>query len=401
MATYSVDLSFATTYPRGMAKTAKNPSKQCKSGNSWRPEAPWNDLPLLPPAEELETRQVLKQCILARTALGELKQAAYLIPNQAVLINTIPILEARSSSEIENIVTTNDRLFRLRSLDDLDDPNSKEALRYSQALLEGYQSLTSRPLTTGTAERICSTIKGLEMRVRKTPGTALARETPDRTTHVIYTPPEGEDRLRTLLANWERFMHEQTDIDPIVRMAAGHYQFEAIHPFTDGNGRTGRVLNSLFLIQEGLLGLPILYLSRFILSHRSEYYRLLLAVTVSGTWEEWLLFMIRGVQETADWTRNKIDQIRKLMDHTGEYMRTKRPKIYSYELLSLIFEQPYCRIQNVVDAGIAKRQAASRYLKELVGIGILREIPAGREKIFLHSRFLELLGNDGDFPEYE
>jgi len=380
-----------------MPKTAK-PSR--RQGVTWRADAPYNALPLLPPAAELETRAVLKQCITARAALAELKQAAQLIPNQAVLINTLPLLEAQSSSEIENIVTTTDQLFQHRASDDQTDPATKEALRYSQALLEGFQSLAKHPLTTRTAETVCTKIKGLPMRVRRVPGTALARETGKGERRVVYTPPEGEELLRSLLANWERFLHEQTEIDPLVRMAVGHYQFEAIHPFTDGNGRTGRVLNSLFLIHEGLLTLPILYLSRYIIENRADYYRLLLEVTCDDNWERWLLYLIQGVQETADWTRAKIEAVRRLMEHTSEYVRDRRTKIYSHELLSLIFELPYCRIQNVVDAGIAKRQAASRYLKELVEIGVLEERSVGREKLFIHPKYLNLLMREDDFVAY-
>ncbi|MBX3436331.1 MAG: Fic family protein [Planctomycetaceae bacterium] len=380
-----------------MPKSAKITANK---GVKWLADAPYNDLPLLPPAADLETRAVLKRCISARASLGELKQAAQLIPNQSILINTLPLLEAQSSSEIENIVTTTDQLFQHRAGDDHADPATKEALRYSQALLEGFQSLARHPLTTRTAESVCTTIKGRDMRVRRVPGTALARESGQGKPTIIYTPPEGEDLLRKLLANWERFLHEAKEIDPLIRMAVGHYQFEAIHPFTDGNGRTGRVLNSLFLIQEGLLTLPILYLSRYIIENRSDYYRLLLEVTCHGRWEAWLLYLIQGVQETADWTRAKIEAVRRLQEHTAHYLRDRRPKVYSHELLSLIFELPYCRIQNVVDANIAQRQAASRYLKELVDIGILQERTVGREKLFIHPKYLDLLVRDDDFVAY-
>lgn len=375
----------------------KKPAKPPKAtGEPWRADAPWNDLPRLPPVAELESRAVLKACISARAALGELKQAAQLIPNQAVLINTLPLLEAQSSSEIENIVTTSDQLFQHQTSDDHADPATKEALRYSQALLEGYTSLATHPLTTRTAEAVCTRIKGKEMRVRRLPGTALARDTGQ----VVYTPPQGEALLRALLSNRERFLHEETSLDPLIRMAVGHYQFEAIHPFTDGNGRTGRVLNSLFLIHEELLTLPILYLSRYLIEHRADYYRLLLEVTRDQNWEDWLLYLIQGVRETADWTRQKIEAIRRLQEHTSEYVQKRRPKVYSYELLSLIFELPYCRIQNVVDAGIAKRQAGSQYLKELVEIGVLREQKKGREKLFIHPKYLTLLTQEHDFPLY-
>ncbi len=252
---------------------------------SWRPDQPYNDLPPLPPAAEVETRPVLKQCIAARAALAELKQAAELLPNQGVLINALPLLEAQASSEIENIVTTTDRLFQYQRAGEKADPATREALRHSSALLEGYQVLKQTPLNTRTAEQVCSRIKGIEMQVRRVPGTALANQA---TGEVIYTPPVGEDLLRSKLANWERYLNEQRDVDPLIRMAIGHYQFEAIHPFTDGNGRTGRILNSLYLIQEDLLTLPILYLSRHIIKNKAEYYRLLLDITRSQAWSRGL-----------------------------------------------------------------------------------------------------------------
>jgi Fic family protein len=364
--------------------------------NQWNPEAPYNELPLLPPTADLETKAILKQCITARAALAELKQAAELIPNQGMLINTVPLLEAQASSEIENIVTTTDRLFQFRNADDHADPATKEALRYSHALLEAFREMTRRPLSTRTAEQVCSIIKGKEMLVRRVPGTVLSRGE-----EIIYTPPAGEDRLRNLLANWEKFLHESRDLDPLIRMSVGHYQFEAIHPFTDGNGRTGRVLNGLFLIQESLLTLPILYLSRFIIQNKADYYRLLRKVTSHNAWEEWVLYMLRGVEETAYWTTAKIGAIRKLTSLTAEHMKAKASKIYSLELVHLIFEMPYCRIQNLVEAKICERQAASRYLKQLVEIGVLEEQAAGREKVFLHPKLLTLLTRDGNVvPNY-
>lgn len=356
----------------------------------WRPDRPWNGLPGLPPKEELESKPVLKRCVTARAALAELKQAADLIPNPAVLINTLPILEARASSEIENIVTTADKLFQHLQADGSADPATKEALRYRGALLEGVRALKKRPLVTRTAETICTQITGTDMAVRKVPGTALTKASGE----VVYTPPEGEALLRELLANWERFLHEEASLDPLVRMAVAHYQFEAIHPFTDGNGRTGRILNSLFLVEQGLLPLPILYLSRYIIAHKADYYRLLLAVTRDGAWEDWLLYMLRGVEETAAWTTGKIGAIRKLSADTADYVRQRVPKIYSRELVDLIFEQPYCRIANVVEAQIAGRQAASRYLKALAGAGVLREQAFGKEKLFVHPKLMSLLTRD-------
>lgn len=365
----------------------------------WNPEQPYDDLPPLPPTVDLESKAILKQCIAARTALAELKGAAELLPNQGMLINTLPLLEARASSEIENIVTTTDRLFQFRNFGEQADAATKEALRYGQALLEGFRSLDGHPLSTRTAEEVCSQIKGMEMRVRRIPGTALAN---DRNAAVIYTPPVGEDRLRGLLANWENFLHGHAELDPLIRLAVAHYQFEAIHPFTDGNGRTGRVINSLFLISENLLTLPILYLSRFIIHHKEDYYRLLLDVTREQAWEPWILYILRAVEETAVWTTRKIDAIRRLSMHTIEHVRRSAPKIYSRELVELIFEQPYCRIQDVSEAtGIAARQTASRHLKHLVAIGVLEEMVFGREKLFIHPKLMRLLTNEtNDFTTY-
>jgi Fic family protein len=340
---------------------------------------------------ELESKSVLKRCVTARAALAELKQAAALMPNPAMLLGTLPVLEARASSEIENIVTTADKLFQQLQSDASADPATREALRYRGALLEGVRALKKSPLVTRTAEAICTRIKGTEMKVRRVPGTALAR---DASGDIVYTPPEGEALLRGLLANWERFLHDETSLDPLVRMAVAHYQFEAIHPFTDGNGRTGRILKSLFLVEEGLLPLPILYLSRHIISRKDDYYRLLLAVTRDGAWEDWLLYMLRGVEETAIWTTGKIAAIRKLSGDTAEHVRQTLPKIYSRELIDVIFEQPYCRIANIVEAGISGRQAASRYLKALAGAGVLREQTFGREKLFVHPKLMRLLTRD-------
>jgi len=364
----------------------------------WQADRPYNQLPLLPPnAVELETRAVLKRCIEARTALAELKQAAELLPNQTVLINTIPLLEAKDSSEIESIVTTTDKLFQYaQDTENHADPATKEALRYRTALHQGFQSLAQRPLSTGTAVEVCRTLKGVNLDIRRTPGTQLAN---DRTGEVIYTPPEGEAHLRDLLANWERFLHNETELDPLVRMAVGHYQFEAIHPFIDGNGRTGRVLNTLFLIEEGLLNLPILYLSRYIIAHRADYYRLLLEVTRERAWEPWLLYMLNAVEETARWTTAKIAAIRALSEHTLQFVRERLPRTYSRELVDVIFEQPYCRINNVVEKQIAQRQAASRYLKELVSIEVLKEVQVGKEKLFIHPKLMQLLIRDSNVFE--
>lgn len=353
------------------------------------PRKPYNDLPRLPPAADVETKPILRRCVTARAALAELKQAAGLIPNPAMLINTLPVLEARDSSEIENVLTTSDKLFEFaQTRDARTDPATKEAFRYRTALFEGFYSLETRPIATVTAVDVCSIIKDTAMAIRKMPGTTIVNVA---TGEVIYTPPQGASLLNDLLDNWERFLHDERDIDPLIRMAVAHYQFEAIHPFTDGNGRTGRILNILFLVEQGLLSLPILYLSRHIIRHRSEYYRLLRGITSDDGWEPWILYMLEAVETTSVWIRDKIAAVRELMEQTTGRVRAEAGRIYSRELVEVIFAQPYCRIENVVDAGIAKRQTASEYLKHLVTIGILEERPVGRQKLFVNTELLNLL----------
>ena len=356
----------------------------------FNPELPYNTLPDLPPAgAQIETTEILKKCIKARVALAELKQAAELIPNSAVLVNAIPLLEARASSEIENIVTTTDKLFEYADInEDRADAATKEALRYRTALYEGSKMVQRGMLTTDMAIQVCSTIKGQELDIRSESGTRLNNRA---TGKVFYTPPEGQKLLQAKLDNWADFMHRRTEFDPLVRLAVQHYQFEAIHPFADGNGRTGRILNILFLVQHGLLNSPILYLSRYIINHKAAYYRLLQNVTNEQEWIPWIMFILEGVEDTCTWTTDKIKAIRELMEHTAEYVQAKLPKIYTWELVELLFKQPYCRISNLVNSGVAKRQTASVYLKQLSDAGILKEIKSGRENIFVHPKYIELL----------
>ncbi len=355
---------------------------------NWNPEAPYNDLPKLPPdLQQIETRNVLKACINARAAIAELKTVGELIPDQGLLINILPMLEAKDSSRIENIVTTSDQLFQYADRADGADPATKEALRYRTALYDGYTHLETYPLCTNTAIAICTKLRAVQTDIRKTPGTVLR----DQNNSVVYTPPVGEDTIRNLLANWEQFIHGDDDLDPLVKMAIAHYQFECIHPFPDGNGRTGRILNILYLIQNELLSLPILYLSRFILERRSDYYTLLRRVTEEGDWESWILFMLEAVENTSRWTTDKIAVVRALMAETTKYVREKLPKIYTYELIQVLYAQPYCRIDNLVERGIAKRQTASAYLKQLVEIGVLEEMSVGREKLYINTRLVQEL----------
>ncbi|MBO2690491.1 Fic family protein [Shewanella algae] len=361
---------------------------------TWYPDQPHNALPALPPAlASIETHAVLKACIPARAALAELKQAGELLPNQGLLINLLPLLEAKDSSEIENIVTTTDKLFQYSQEDTGADAATKEALRYRSALNQGFRQLSQLPLCVSTALEVCSTLKDSEMEIRRIPGTTISNQT---TGEVIYTPPVGEAVIRDLLSNWEKFIHSEDDIDPLIKMAIAHYQFEAIHPFYDGNGRTGRILNVLFLIEQQLLTLPILYLSRYIVQHKADYYRLLNQVTREGDWQAWLLFMLKGVEQMANWTCGKIAAVRELMELTSEHVRTALPKIYSHELVQVIFEQPYCRISNLVERDIAKRQTASVYLKQLADIGVLEELTVGKEKLFVHPKLMQLMTRDSN-----
>lgn len=360
---------------------------------TWEPGKPYNQLPTIPPEMDLESVAILKACIPARAALAELKQAGELLPNQGLLINLLPLLEAKDSSEIENIVTTSDRLFQFAQEEAKADPATKEALRYRTALFSGFQSLQDRPLCITTATQVCSTIKGAQMDVRKVTGTTLSNQ---HSGEVIYTPPAGEAVIRDLLGNWEGFLHQQDDIDPLIKMAVSHYQFEAIHPFGDGNGRTGRVLNILYLIEQGLLSLPILYLSHYIVRNKADYYSLLNQVTSEQAWEPWIIYILKAVEETAQWTTQKIAAVRELIELTREYISHDLPKIYSHELLTVIFEQPYCRIKNLVEKDIAKRQTASEYLKQLCEIGVLQEMQVGKEKLFIHPKLIQLMTSDSN-----
>ncbi|MDX2289322.1 MAG: Fic family protein [Hyphomicrobiaceae bacterium] len=358
------------------------------------PAKPYNDLPDLPPPGEIETRQVLKACIEARSALASLNAEARQLPNPDILIGSLTLFEAKDSSEIENIVTTDDKLFQHSQLRDADaDPATKEALRYRDALYRGYRGLSKLPVSTRLATETCSIIKGYDAEIRRVPGTTLTNAA---TGEVIYTPPVGAEIIAQKLANWERFIHEATDLDPLVRLAVQHYQFEAIHPFIDGNGRTGRILNILFLIEQKLLDLPILYLSREFLETRARYYSGLRAVTERAEWTDWVHYVLETVERSALRAEIKIHKLLVLRQHGLDFLRAAQPKLASRELIDILFSQPYCRIADLVDNGIARRQTAAEYLKKLVSFGMLAEVKVGREKLFLNKKLRELLTTDGD-----
>jgi len=350
---------------------------------------PYNDLPLLPPSGvELETKAVLKQAIAANKMLAELKGAGDAIPNQAVLISGVVLQEAKDSSEIENIVTTNDELYQAAGDGLLAEasPHAKEVLYYREALWEGFKALSKRPLTVNTCIDIFRVIKQTNASVRNMPGTKISNgET------VIYTPPEGEQVIRDKLSNLVAFIHAEDDLDALVKMAVVHYQFEAIHPFSDGNGRTGRILNILYLVEKQLLDIPVLYLSRYIIQHKADYYAGLRRVTEKGDWENWILYMLKAIEETAAQTKEKVFAIRSLMDEAQELAREKAGKAYSKDMVELIFEYPYCKIKFVEDRGIAKRQTASEYLKTFEAIGLLSSVKVGRELYYINKKLMDVL----------
>lgn len=357
---------------------------------SWVPDQPYNTLPTLPPSGvELETKAVLKAAVDARAALAALDQAVYRIPNPSVLVNAIPLLEAQASSEIENIVTTTDDLFRFaQHPEDAASPEVKETLRYRSALFAGVRSIETRPLTSSTAIDVCMRIKGREMGLRNLPGTFIGDP---RTRAAIYTPPTGTSLIAELLTNWEQFIHDRRMLDPLVILAVQHYQFEAIHPFADGNGRTGRILNVLLLIDCGLLRHPVLYLSRYIIERKDEYYRRLLEVTRSGAWEPWILFVIEGIRITARDSLLKIDRIQDLQQSMREEIKSLTSAGANSDLLDVLFEQPYCRITNVIERCGVSRPTATKWLGELVDAGSVIDIRRGRDRLFINHRFLDVL----------
>ena len=354
------------------------------------PEKAYNNLPLLPPNVEVETKKILKQAITSNKILAELKGRADEIPNQSMLVNAITLQEAKDSSEIENIVTTQDTLYKAFSSNiSTTDAQTKEVLRYRQALWEGYTDLSQRPLSTNSFIQIVQTIKENDSSIRNAPGTKI---TSNNTT--IYTPPEGESVIRNLLKNLEDYIHAEDDIDLLIKLAIMHYQFEAIHPFFDGNGRTGRVINMLFMVENGLLDTPILYLSKYIIENKNEYYTNLRGVTENSAWETWILFILKGIEETARYTLDKINSINSLMQETIVFAKEKLPaRVYSKELIELLFEQPYCKVKYLVDKDIAKRQTAAEYLNELEAIGILKSQKVGVENLYLNVKLVEVLKN--------
>lgn len=351
---------------------------------------PYNNLPDLPPKIEIETIPVLKMAIRANKAVAELRVSGHLIPNQGILVQALGLSDAKISSEIENIVTTNDELYRAFADENTNiDASTKEVLRYQDALWHGYNALSSkkRLLTTPLFVELVQILRNSTQGIRKIPGTKLANSFGE----VMYTPPEGEEVIANKLSRLEKFIHNELSLDPLVQMALIHYQFEAIHPFPDGNGRTGRILNILFLIEKGLLDIPVLYLSRYIISNKTAYYNGLRKVTEENDWESWILYILKGLEQTAIATREQIIAIHHLIQETASKVRSKLPNIYSKDLIEILFRSPYCKIKFLEDAGIAKRQTASTYLKQLEEAEILRSLKSGRDVYYINDAFLKIL----------
>jgi Fic family protein len=350
---------------------------------------PFNDLPLLPPKVEIETTAVLKKAIAANRKLAELKGLVNSIPNQSILINGIVLQEARLSSEIENIVTTNDELYRAAADEKLTaDPHAKEILRYRQALWHGYNTIKTKPLSTNLFIEIVKIIKGQDISIRKVPGTKIGNPTNGE---IIYTPPEGESVIRDKLSNLEKFIHEEEAIDPLIKLAVMHYQFEAIHPFVDGNGRTGRIINILFLVEKGLLDNPILFLSHYILRTKSAYYEGLRQITEKSEWINWILYILEAIEVTALETQERAQGILTAMEQAKELIQEKARKIYSKDLVEVIFQHPYCKIRFLEEAGLAKRQTAATYLQALEELGLLQSIKMGSEKYYINKKLVKIL----------
>lgn len=345
-----------------------------------------NSLPL---NIDIETKTILKKSISANKALAKLNGVAKIIPNQAILINSLILQEAKDSSEIENIITTHDELYK----SNVDTSNishaTKEVKSYSRALLKGFNLVRENSLLlTRHIVEVQQELEGNIAGIRKQSGTVLKNQA---TGEVIHTPPQEEATIRKLLKNLEEYINTKDDTDPLVKMAIIHYQFETIHPFYDGNGRTGRIVNILYLVLNGLLDLPNLYLSSYIIKNKADYYKLLQAVRKEESWEEWIIYMLNGVEQTALVQTELIVNIKALMDKTKEKLRTKLPKIYSKDLLEVLFMHPYTKIDMLVEHLDISRQTASRYLKELESIGLLEEKKIWKSKFYINKKLFVML----------
>jgi len=354
-------------------------------------------LPQLPLKTEIETKTVLKKVAKAHQALAELKGAATSIPNENILINTLSLQEAKDSSAIENIITTHDELYKSDVFaKQFASIASKEVHNYAHALRSGYKIVKKNLLISNNQIlEIQSIIEENSAGFRKLPGTALKNE---QTGEIVYTPPQSYIEILKAMNNLELFINDNSlcDWDPLVKMAVIHHQFENIHPFYDGNGRTGRIINILYLVKEDLLKIPILYLSRYVNQNKSTYYKLLQEVRTKNAWHEWIMFMLAGIEETATQTIHIIHEIKALMLHHKNKFRTELPRIYSQDLLNNIFRHPYTKIDFVMKDLRVTRITATKYLNELTRIGLLDKRKIGRDYYYMNSDLFNLLVSRGN-----
>ncbi len=353
--------------------------------NKMTPFTP-NPLPL---TQTIETKKVLKKTIQANRALARLNGVALIIPNQNILINSLALQEAKDSSEIENIITTHDELYRAGLDMSLVSHEAKEVQHYREALLKGFDLVRNNGLLL--KRDIVAIQKELEQNdagVRRQSGTQLKNAL---TGEVVFTPPQDFETIESLLVNLEKYINEPNDIDPLINMAIIHYQFETIHPFYDGNGRTGRIINILYLVLKELLDIPILYLSRYIIEHKADYYRLLQEVRTKENWEEWVLYMLDGVEQTALETVELVGKIDRLMSDMRTKIKDKLPKIYSKDLVEILFMHPYTKIDFLVNNLGVTRKTASKYLNSLEDIGIMKNIQIKNSKYFINIELFDML----------
>ncbi|MDZ7820521.1 MAG: Fic family protein [Candidatus Marinimicrobia bacterium] len=356
-----------------------------------RHEAPYFLPKLMPEREKIETIRILKQESRSAAAIAELRGIAETIPNQSMLINAVVLQEAKDSSEIENIVTTQDKLYKALNVHSGKiDPRTKEVVNYREALFLGFDIIKEQGfMKVNDIIKIQQQLEANRAGIRAVPGTVLKN---DRTDETIYTPPQSKEEILDLMDNFiQHYNMNENDISPLIMMTVLHAQFESIHPFYDGNGRTGRILNLLYLIMNRLLNVPILYHSSYIIENKSEYYKTLNKINNDQNWEDFILFMLKSIEETSKMTIKKIRQIRDLLDKSIEKVQKEAASIYKKELVELLFEQPYCKIGYLVENLGVERKAASRYLRELETIDLLTSSKIGREKIYINHALMKIL----------
>ena len=353
-------------------------------------------IPQLPLNKDFDSKLILKKLTKAHQALAELKGVAAIIPNQNILLNTLSLQEAKDSSAIENIITTDDELYKSDALtQSFASHAAKEVYNYVAALKNGFEEIKKTELLTNNSIlEIQARLEENKAGFRKLPGTALKN---DRTGETVYTPPQDLMQIQSLMSNLEKFLNDDeiSDLDPLIKMAIIHHQFESIHPFYDGNGRAGRIINVLYLVKQKLLNTPVLYLSRYINQNKSSYYRLLQKIrSDENAWDEWVLFMLDGIEKTSQQTTRLIQDMKALMQSHKDKIRNELPKIYSQDLVNVIFGHPYTKIDFVVREIGVSNLTATRYLNELVRIGLMHKEKKWRESYYINIELFKLLGGE-------